>query len=158
MKVNLILKDFGGARSGFTNFSPFSPPDHPLLSPGDVFDLSHTIDPGELNELLALDILDYVPTPLVDKTINHWVGCLAHGGTITLGVTDARMTFRAFLDGSLSVAEANSLLHGNQRENWEFKKSLFTMPLLEEMLRSRGLEVKMKKIEGYRAVLSCRRP
>ena len=158
MRVNLLLNNPGDVRSGYLNIDPFSPGDDPDRVNGDVLDLSHTLDDGEASELLAHDILDFCPNGNADVVLNSWLKKLAHGGQLSLSVTDLREVARAVLADRLSLEEANRLLFGEQREPWQFKKCVFTLSQLTETCQNKGYRILNQRLRDYKAYLTVERP
>lgn len=157
-KVNLLLDNPGDVRNGYLNFDPQTPgqcSDGRIRAAVD--DLSHTIDANELEELVAHDILDYFGVSEADRVLDHWLSRLAHGGTLSLSVVDLREVSRAVLANALDIADVNELLFGQQERAWQFKKCVFTLPVLVGMLRKKGYKILLQKCADCRAVVTCQR-
>ncbi len=158
-RVNLLLDNPGDVRNGYLNFDPHAPEnclDGRICAAVD--DLSHTIDFNELTELVAHDILDYFGMEQADKVLDHWLSRLAHGGTLSLSVVDLREVSREVLANTLDLADVNELLFGRQEREWQFKKSVFTLPVLIGMFEKKGYQVLLKKAANNRAVVTVQRP
>lgn len=158
-KVNLLLDNPGDIRNGYLNFDPHAPPqctDGRIRA--EIADLSHTVDFNECEELVAHDILDYFGMEEADRVLNHWLSRLAHQGTLSLSVVDLREVSRDLLANTIDIADVNELLYGRQTKPWQFKKCVFTMPVLVGMLQARGYKILTKKSSGYRAIVTVQRP
>lgn len=159
MKLNLLMDSPGDVRSGYVNVDPHAPQgdEHGRVR-GDVFDLSHVADAGEVSEIVALDLLDSAPVAEAEAVLNHWLSRLAHGGRLTVSVVDLREVARSFLNGVLSTDEANALLFGAQDRPWRFKRAAYTLPQLVDAMASLGYRVLAKRVQDFRAVVTVERP
>ena len=157
MKINLLLDDPGAVRSGYLNVDPCAP-DGDVRVRGDVADLGPLVDAGEATEVVALGVLDHLPGHAADGVLRHWLSRLAHGGRLTVGVTDAREVARGVLSGALSIEDANERLCGAQRTAGQFKKSAYMLGQLSGVLESLGYRVLARRIEDYTAVVTVERP
>lgn len=158
MKLNLLLNNPGGVRSGYTNVDPIAPENSLDSVRCDVTNLDTVCDAGEASELVAHDILDYIPRAQVPKVLNHWLSRLAHGGTFVLSCVDLLEVSRALVAYRLPLEEANKLLHGEQREPWEFRKDSYSLAQLVGFLKDRGLTIQKKRVENFRAIVVATRP
>lgn len=156
MKVNLLLKNPGGIRSGFLNIDPFADGSDARVA-ADVSNLDHSVDAGELDELVALDVLNYFPGDQVDRLLDNWLSKLAYGGTITVGVVDVREVARALLANSIGLDLANDLLHGEHREPWQSRKCSLTLARLAEVLENKGYKILAKRTANFVAVVTAQR-
>jgi hypothetical protein len=158
MKVNLLLNAPADVRSGYLNIDPLAPPQDPTRVQGRLDDLTHSVDAAECEELVAHDVLDRFGPDQVDGVLEHWLSRLRRGGRITVSAVDAREVARALLNGTLALADANALLHGEQRNDWELRRVSLTLAQLAEALSSRGFKVLTKRVVNYRAVVTAERP
>lgn len=158
MKANLLLEAPNDIRSGYVNIDPLAPHEDPDRATLDPFNLDHTFDAGELSELVAHGLLDYVPNAQLDVVLNGWLSKLAHGGELTLSVIDLREVCRGVLADRLSLDEANTLLFGEQRVQWQFRKCSLTLARLVEVLRAKGFKILSQRLHNYRAYVTCQRP
>ena len=158
MKVNLLIDNPGDVRSGYLNIDPIAEPgDVNGRIKGDIGNLSEHVDAGEADEIVALDILDYFPTNTVDIVLNNWLTRLRHGGRLTMSVVDIREVARGVLAGNLSPNDYNELLYGKQEQPWQFKKSIYTLNQIAEVLANLGFKILSKRIQNLRAVITIER-
>jgi hypothetical protein len=158
VKLNLLVNNPGGVRSGYVNVDPVAPEGNSDRIACPLEKLDATCDAAEAEELVALDILDLFPAKVADAVLDHWLSRLAHGGKITLSVVDMMEVARGFTARSLSIEDANLLLHGNQSQPWEFRKATYYLPMVVNTLTSKGYKILTKKISNYRAVITAERP
>lgn len=164
MKVNLLFDNPGDVRSGYLNIDGAVSEEEVQGNPNDsriakrVDDLSHTVDANELDELVAMDILDYFPMNHADVILDHWLSRLKHGGELTLSVVDLRQISREVLSNALDISDVNHLLFGKQEKPWQFKNCVFTIHTLVEILGAKGYTIIKKLAVGNRAIVTVRRP
>src|SRR5690606_36574162 len=111
-----------------------------------ITNLDSVADDGEAKEILALDILDYFPSAKADEVIRNWTRKLAHGGTLTISVVDVREVSRAIVNNAISMDDVNELLHGAQREGWQYKKASFTLAQLNEAFLEAGFKILARRV------------
>lgn len=159
MKLNLLIDNPDDVRSGYVNIDPFAEPCDPHgRVKGALHDLGHTVDDGEASEIVANDVLDYHPGAVLDDVLNNWLKKLARGGTLTVSTVDVREVARLVWFGNVDINEANNLLHGEQKKEWQLRKVSLSLPHLVEVLEAKGFKVLQKRIHNLRAVVTVQRP
>ena len=151
MKINLLLNAPNDTRSGYMNIDPTTPDGDATRIRCQLDKLDMFVDANEVSEIVAMDILDTFGPDDIDRVLDHWVSRLAHQGTISLSVLDAREVSRALMSDTLPVTEFSDLVHGQ-------RKTSLTMKLLADALESRGLKITKKRNVHYRAVIVAQRP
>jgi len=116
------------------------------------------VDVGECEEILALNIVEYMPRHLLDSVLKDWVSKLAHKGQLILSFTDCYTISRLFFLQQLTAVDYNVLIHGEMTKGWDEKKQNFTLPQLVQILEGMGLKVLKKKLDGIYATLIVERP
>jgi hypothetical protein len=157
MKINLLLND-ASPRSQFLNIDPLAPPNDPLRVVGDFGDLNEHVDNAECDELIATDILDFLPASQIDDVLNHWVSKIRHGGTITVGGLDLREVSHGVVKHSLNIDDANLLIYGAQQAAWQHRRSATTLQNVLAVLTSKGLKPIKKRVESYFYSITMERP
>ena len=158
MKVNLLLDNPHDVRSGYLNLDPFAPePDSHGRIRCEIVNLNKLVDAGEAEEIVAHDIIGYFPPKQIDEILDNWLSKLAHKGTLTLSAVDFREVSHKTLGNIITIDQINSLVYGDQRQPWEFRKSAFTLPLLITMFESRGFRIMSKRIQDHKAVVTVYR-
>lgn len=124
-KLNVI---FANAEylNGYTNIASFYPEnpskeEHIII--GDIKDLSWIVDNGELEELICMNVLEYIEYNNIGPVIANWVSKIKVGGKFILGFCDAFETARLFNIGSINIQDYNVLIHGKQNPPYLLKKS-----------------------------------
>lgn len=161
MKVNLLLNNPGDIRSGYINIDGAASVEECQQDgrvSGRLDNLEHTIDANELDELVAMGILDHFPMKQADEVLDHWLSRLKHGGILTVSVTDLRQVARELLDNTADIADINKLLYGEQEQPWQYKYCVFTTSILTNILRAKGYEIVRSVSTSKKAVVTVRRP
>jgi len=155
MKINLMWGR-GNPLSGYLNVDP-----HIYgvdgVSTGDVTNLDGYVNDSEATEILALDILDFLPLGIAGKALHNWVQKLRHGGKIVVGGTDIGLVCMMFSKKELDLTELNKIVHGEQTKGWDFKASHLSMPELVELLEGLGLKILKKRHSKFQMSVEAQR-
>lgn len=143
MKINISIQP---EDIGYHNISPING-DNP-------FDLQ--INDNECTEIIADNILDYIPHSQLIPVLTHYVSKMRHGGKIILGGTDLIESMKVLLS-DMNIEESNSRLFGNQKHIWDFKKGGYTCDIIAKCLQSLGLRIILKRIENCRFIVEAKR-
>lgn len=152
MKLNLTLGH--PPINGYLNVDPFF--DHDGKTKCDL-DKLECVDDGECSEILAIDVLEYVPVPIADQTLTHWVSKLAHKGVLVIGGTNLRQVCKCILDKTLDIDRANQILYGEQRFPGDLKYGMVDMERLCAALQTKGLKVISKQLDGLKMIVKGER-
>lgn len=156
MRINLLIDNPKDVRNGYLNIDPFATGADSRLQ-ANLSDLDRIVCNGEALEIVASDILGYFPAQQVDEVMAHWIGKLAHGGTIAITEIDLKEIGKKYLANVLSLNEANDLIHGLQTQPWQLRKSSFTLQVLVEVMQNLGLKILTKRIQNNRATIVAQR-
>ena len=147
MKVNIsFLPD---QQIGFVN--------HSILALQGNIELNE-IDDNELEELLVLEVIEYLPRNLFENVMKHWVSKLAHKGRFTFDFVDIYTVSRLFFLQLISINDYNILTHGQANRGWDNKQVNLTTPQVCQAMENLGLKVISKKIDGVKATIVAERP
>ena len=129
---------------------------NPDLTPTEVQD---TLVAGYSSEreILADDIIDFLPYSIIMQTISNWVKKLRHGGKIVIGGIELYEISKIFSQQEIGSEELLIALHGHQSHAWEFKASHITIAELEEILKQHNLQILKKRINGFKMSIEARR-
>ncbi len=148
MKINILI---GGAdKNGYLNIS--------ALKDLEIRNLDEYVDNAECFEIIAEDIVDYMPKQELSKVLDNWVGKLRHQGMIVIGGTDVYEVCKMFAQEALSLEELNNLMHGEQSQGWDVRLNQLTLQQMCNELESRGLKVLKKRINGFKFSVEAERP
>lgn len=157
MKVNLLRNAPDDAMNGFLNIDPFAD-GKDCRKQGDLADLSFFVEDAEATEIVARDILDFYDKSLWERTLDGWIKKLRHGGKIVVGGVDIYEVSKAVSNYSISTADANRLLHGEQDAPWNFRKTNATLFDMTGLLESKGLKVMKKRMSEFHYIVEAVRP
>lgn len=160
MRLNLLLDPAAG-RPGYINLLLDQPGwrTQPVSLPTvSRTDYSQHCLPGQAEEILALNLLDYLSPDEVDETVDAWVDLLAYGGRLVLQTLDLGEICYHVSTGYLGEREAALELHGAQREPWEVRRATYSVAMLQSSLECRGLRVESIHLSDRRILLTAIRP
>ncbi len=153
MKVNLLLE--GQPETGYLNLCPYTESNTDTFQKGEVTKLDYLIDDGEVEELKAIDILEYYPGNMSEIILTNWIKKLKHGGKLVLGTVDLVEVAKGVANYELDIDQANLFFHGEQKRSWDFRLSSFTMNQIVHYLESKDLKVIKKRVNNYRCIIEA---
>lgn len=157
MKVNLLLNK-KATRSGFLNIDPLAEPGDTDRVLGSVSNLDEFVDDAEIDELVAIDVIDYLPANELDNVLDNWIRKIRHGGSVTVGGVDIREVAKALAFQQIDITTANLLLYGSQQSPCEYRKATLTLQKLIDVFKSRGFKIIQKRLNNYYYHVKAERP
>lgn len=159
MKVNLLINQKHLAKDGYLNIDPTATKeDSPLIIEGNPTILESHIEDGEADEIIAMNIIDYVSYPKVSTVLKQWAGKLSHKGKLIIGFTDVLSVCRRFYIGQITKEKIAEMLYGNCVEGWDVKKACLTLESMKLKLNEVGLKINNIKILEHFIVIEGERP
>ena len=143
------------AINGYINLDPMGGEDKCV---GQITNINGIAEDAECTEILADDILDFIPSNEILNTLRHYVGKLRHGGKLIIGGTDLHSVCQAIVTKQLNCVEANHLLHGEQNNTWAFKYGQINLDDLVKLLSDLGLKIMKKRLNSYKMCVEAIRP
>ena len=138
--------------NGYLNLdhSPVRPEEQPAYT-GTFGDLSALVEISECKEILADEILDFISAKDTFVILEYWSKLLRHGGYLIVGGTDLYEVSKAVSNQTLNIREANEILHGIDI------KRINQMSIVDlcELLKSLGLKIMSKRINGFKMVVTA---
>ena len=149
MKINLKLG--GEDKNGYLNIDG--------LKGMELRNLDEYVDDAECLEILAENILDYIPREDIEFALNNWAGKIRHQGILVIGGTEVKEVSKLFANGALSIEQWNVSVHGSQSEGsqWDVKLNQFTLEKACGELESRDLVVTKKRVNGLEFIVEGER-
>lgn len=144
MKLNLTL-DLAGQRSGYVNINPLAREDSPDFIRSNIDNLGLYVDDCEAQEIIALDLIDFVPIQDKENIVRHWLSKLALGGTITIGGNDIGQITKAFTFNQIDLGQTAELLYGSQIP----RSGLVTCAQMRKILEGGGLKVTEARLSNF---------
>jgi hypothetical protein len=155
MKVSITLNN-PYTLTGYLNLDP-------IVEPGsikvkvDVANLDEYLDVGECQEILSCDVLNYYESGKVDEIIDNWIDKLRKGGIIQFSEVDIESVLLSLQRGEINLDKLNTLLFGEQKRKWDFKKCGLSSYVMCNKLISKNLEIIEKTYHGYNFFIKARK-
>ncbi len=161
MKLNLLMNSTD-VRANYINIDPFPTlPEHQVFSEekkqGDIRSLDWITDDGECEDILALDIINFLSPPEIERVTAGWCRKLKQGGSITLGTLDLREICRSMVHSNMPVPDAILALYGPQSQGWDIRKNALTLQILEQILQQNGCRITKKRSNNYKSIVTGQR-
>lgn len=148
MKLNLGCG--GDIRPGYVNIdlapSPQVPPE--LFRQGDAGSLDWVCPEGGAEEILALDMLRFIPWTHLDQVIGGWIPRLAPGGVLKILTPDLHQVARMITNDQLDLPTGQRLLFGEQRHAADSCRSAIDAHGLCQGLVGAGMTIAVKRYEA----------
>jgi predicted SAM-dependent methyltransferase len=157
MKLCLMLDSKDYVRPGYINIDPFAPTEDKLRIRDDLQRLN-IADDGEVEEILAMDVLNYFSLQESNALIQSWVRKLKRNGIITIGFYDVYCVCKLIGGRVFDVATANQILHGRQDKPWHTRRNSISLEDMTKLLEGYGLEILQKRIDFATACIKAKRP
>ncbi len=118
-------------REGYVNIDIRS------LSGVDVVTDIRNLNYSNVDEILAIDVIEHFPQGEVEEILKRWIKCLRKGGILILECPDVRELARM----NLPDREFIKRLYGGQDYPENFHYAGFTMQTMKELLIKCGLKI-----------------
>lgn len=153
-KINLIY-GVGDTLNTHININPFVEEESENVIRGDVVNLDKHVDDSEATELIATDVLNYIPLGKCGEAIENWIKKVRAGGKIVVGGVDLLEVCKDFSQYRIDITEANLLIHGRQDKPYLHRKNNLTITTLCEYFLSAGLKINKKRIKDYKMIVEA---
>lgn len=159
MKLNLLINQKHLAKDGYLNIDPTALPEEaPLIVEGNPTILEKHVEDGEAEEIIAINVIDYVAHTKVFDVLKQWAGKLGHKGKLTVGFTDIFSVSRRFYIGQIDKKEIANILYGKCLEGWDVKKACLSIDDMKQKFLECGLTIKNIKFLEHFIVIEGERP
>jgi predicted SAM-dependent methyltransferase len=147
MKLNLGCGN--DIRSGYINIDRLPPGQVPpeIYRQGDIQTLDWLTEYETVNEILAIDCLEYLPIKAIRRTLTNWSQKLVAGGILKILVPDCYAIAKAFSQGQFNLSEYSQMIFGTQ-EGVDSRISVIDAMTLVDLLQEIGLTITLKRYEG----------
>jgi hypothetical protein len=119
--------------------------------------LDGVAETNECTEILAPTILNHIHASELERTLDHYISKLRHGGKLIIGGTDIRDIAKKIIKDELTYGQANILLYGMAPFNWVNQCGSYCMYDIVELLRTRGLKVVSQKCDDINFIVEAHR-
>ena len=147
MKLNLGCG--ADIRNGYINIDILPPNKMPpdVYKQGDIQSLDWLVKDDNVEEILAMDCLEYLPVNAVHPAVSNWANKLVSGGIMKILVPDCHAVAKAFSIGQLNLSEYLTLMF-DTHSNKDKRHSAIDVKILFEILQNLGLCISLKRYEG----------
>ena len=153
MKVNIICG--GHALTGYTNIDPLGEND-PNKIATDFGNLDNILHDSEATEILAEDVIKYIPYKNIPGVLHNWIRKLRINGKIIIGGYDIDEIVKSYLNKTCSLDEINTLLYGRDRDPMALS-SIVTVSYIKDLMEKFGLNIIKLRKNGYEIMVeACR--
>ena len=152
MKVNLSVNK--PALSGYINLDPAGGEGKYQA----LFDdIEKFAGDAQCTEILGDDTLDFVSVDKIKELVTLFIKKLRHGGRLILGGTDLYSVCQDIFNGKINTREANYLLHGEHKNQWDFRHCQISLLDLCDLFEKLGLKLNKKRVDGYKMIVEGER-
>lgn len=106
---------------------------------------------AECTEILAEDLIDYLPLPKMGEVLKWVRSKMRHGCKLIIGGTDIYELSKAFSSFHISLTDFNKLVYS------EGKSTMLTLPALVELIEQLELKVITKRVNNFKMVVVAER-
>lgn len=147
MRLNLGCgKD---VRDGYVNIDrmPQGQISKDIYRQGDIGSLDWLTEDSTVDEIIALDCLEYLPANSIKQALVNWAQKLSAGGTLKILVPDCHTVAKSFAQGQFSLQEYSQIIFGTQDGN-DNRLAVIDATTLLNTLQEIGLTIALKRYEG----------
>jgi len=118
-----------------------------IYKQGYIQSLDWIVENGTIEEIIALDCIEYLVISDVKNTILNWTKKLKPGGTIKILMPDCFAIAVAFGQGQFSITDFLQMMYGTQKDG-DSRQSALDSQSLYDILHEAGLTITKKRFEG----------
>lgn len=136
-------------RTGYINVDilPQSNVSSDIYRQGNINSLDWLVEDGTVEEIIAIDCLEYLPTNGIEQALINWANKLSSDGTLKIMVPDCHAIAKAFVLGQFNLKEYSQMTLGTQEGN-DNRLSVIDTDTLLRILQNVGLTISLKRYEG----------
>ena len=153
MKLN--LKCGNNIKPDYINIDIFPNTDNnDTYCQGDIKSLNWIVKDDTVDEILAIDCLEYLPTDMAKSALTNWTKKLTFGGTLKILVPDCHAVAKAFCHGQFNLQEFSQIIFGTRQGN-DVKESIIDSVTLLSWIKEVGLTISLIRYEGIAIYLEA---
>jgi len=155
MKLNLGCGQ--DMRSGYINVDtmPAGQLSQEMYRTGDIAHLDWLTEDNTVEEIVAIDCLEYLSMAMINGTLENWCQKLCVGGVLKILVPDCHAVAQSFCNGQLNLYEYARITLGTRECGGDNRLSLIDCQTLSSMLEQYGLTISVKRYEGIAIYLEA---
>ena len=151
MKVNIICG--GHALTGYVNIDPLAK-NEPNKIAADFGNLDSLIHDSEATEILASEVIQYIPFNSVPKVLENWAKKLRINGRISVGGYDVTEACKSYANKTCSLEDLNFLLDGYPSTPLAISSAI-SMSFIRNILESFGLKILKQRKNGHHILVEA---
>jgi len=140
--------------NGYVNIDPIAKFDD---LPSDIRNLDKIASDAECTEIISEDVIDFLEKKESLAVLSHWIKKIRRGGKIIVTSVDAYEAAKSFYRKNIDISTFNTVIHGNFSQPWDVRLSHTTIEELSDHLKSHGLTVTKKRINGVKLIVEAER-
>ena len=135
--------------SGYLNIDKYPSTNLPreVYQQGDIQSLDWIVEDNTVEEIIALDCIEYLPINVIKLALLNWAAKLCQNGILKILMPDCFAVAKAFAQGQFNLDEYLQITFGKQ-ENDDNRLSAMDMITLCNILNEAGLTITLKRYEG----------
>ena len=114
MNVNIIINKNNSILEGYENISDRFFEDEKIKKVESIINLDEVCDDGELKELRAYEVIEWLPDEKLEDAIKCWMKKVSIGGYLTISSTDMYELAYLIVHGQLEIHNASNILYGGK--------------------------------------------
>lgn len=118
----------------------------------DELDLDTIVENNECVEIVAGELINFIPVSKLFDILGQISRKLRHGGKLTIGGTDLYAMSVAVINGMLNPREVNDAIYS------ESHKAMIPMNDVADLLTKLGLVVTNRELNGISYIIQAERP
>jgi hypothetical protein len=138
MKLNLGCGN--DIRDGYINVDYFIK-NNPLVVQKDFRDLSWIDSKQPIDEILAIDIIQYVRYTDISNVLAGWISKIEKGGSLYISAPDYDLIANMIKYNRLNIDTINNLLFGPPNPNNIYNYSVYNLYNITELLKNLGCSI-----------------
>lgn len=108
---------------------------------GDITNIDWIAEESSVDEILALDVLQYIQLSKVQDSLSNWISKLKSGGIIKISTVDIMALAEDFANNKITLSDFVFTAYGKQDHPVNFAKSAIDSSTLTKFLTSNGLKI-----------------
>jgi hypothetical protein len=154
MKLNLGCGE--DIRDGYINVDYFIK-NNPLVVQQDFRDLSWLESQHAFEEILAIDIIQYIRYTDISNVLSVWISKLERGGTIFISSSDYDLISNMIKYNRLQINEINDAIFGKTNQNHVYNFAIYNLNNIVELLKNLGCSVQESGYNGVNFFVTAKR-
>lgn len=154
MKINICFGNSNQPLNGYINTNIFEDQNFKNCHPEN---LDSIVDDGEAEQILAINVINYISYNNINDVIMGWFKKLKYDGTMTISFYDFLEICRTLTTQQLNMESAKKLIYGEQTEDFLFFKSGISLLEIKNIFSAINAKIEFCKRDGLVSYIKVRR-